>query len=217
MELENTNEAINSQTTASKEDAIKKVKELYELIIKIKMKYYSKAEGLPEHEKKVVKQLQVQMSKTATEHSLKDLYIMLEKSSKNYDNPNNMLNNEQFSEEELRQLYNAAIKSQVAALKIGNLTRAIGCQGVANRIMNMLKEEDTKKICLLFKRKFIEDELNFIPKDQDILNEIFKENYQKVTGAEKENVENKIKKMSRYVKSEHNNEKTSRDDIEIGV
>lgn len=215
MELENTNEAINSQTTASKEDAIKKVKELYELIIKIKMKYYSKAEGLPEHEKKVVKQLQVQMSKTATEHSLKDLYIMLEKSSKNYDNPNNMLNNEQFSEEELRQLYNAAIKSQVAALKIGNLTRAIGCQEVANKIMNM-QNEYTKKVCLQDKRRSIEEGLNFFP-EQDSLEEIFEEDYNKVNGAEREDVEKRIKQILRYKNSQPSNKDVSRDGNEIGV
>ena len=93
MEYENTNESAKQDTNISREEAVKKVKELYELIKKIKIKYYCKKDGLPEHEKKVVKQLQVQMSKTASEHSLKELYILLEKSSRSYDNPSNILNN----------------------------------------------------------------------------------------------------------------------------
>ena len=196
MEYENTNESAKQDTNISREEAVKKVKELYELIKKIKIKYYCKKDGLPEHEKNVVKQLQVQMSKTASEHSLKELYILLEKSSRSYDNPSNILNNGQLSEEELRELYNSAVEAQVAALKIGNLTRASGCQEIANKIKGM-QDPYTQKICLQEQRKFFENGLRSLQADKEMLNSIYKENSNAGTGYEKEEFAKLISKKSR--------------------
>ena len=107
-----------------------------------------------------------------------------------------VLSIKELSEEELRELYNSAIEAQVAALKIGNLTRASGCQEIANKIKGM-QDPYTQKICLQEQRKFFENGLRSLQADKEMLKSIYKENSNAGTGYEKEEFAKLIAKKSR--------------------
>lgn len=136
MEYRNTSEL----TLTNREEACKKVKQIANIIGKIKINNYLKAGEMSEEDKKKIAQLESNMNNVANENGLQKLATQLRtKISERYDikneeNPNQI--------NDRLEAYRGATDAQVAALMKGKISKAKKCQQIANTLFQQLEPND---------------------------------------------------------------------------
>ena len=165
MEHENINELTG------REEACKKVKQIAEVIKKLKINNYLKIGGLSEEDRTALSMLEKNMDTIAEENGLQKLASELKATmSARYDVVNRGSNNSgsnkdapitdkddpKFSYNETLEAYRGAVDAEKQALETGKISKAKRCQAQASQYMNTLDEERQKRAIEYKRALFLE-------------------------------------------------------------
>lgn len=174
MERENISELTN------REEACKRVKQIAEVMKRLKINNYLKIGGISQEDKNALAILESDMDTIARRNGLQKLATELKTTmSARYDiidseksgqttkvNGQSISNDNNLGFNKDLEAYRGAVDAETQALKTGKLSKAIECQTMAQKYMNIL-DDDNKKRAIEYKRELFL-ELNFsLTKSED--------------------------------------------------